>query len=286
MFGYVRAITDRLPSSEQERYEALYCGLCRSIGTRYGWASTAFLSYDIVFLVLLTAGSDALFSECRCPVRPWKKRACWQNSPAIDAAADKSIVLTWWQLQDKIIDGSLKERAGGRASCTLLHGAYRKATARCPEFDAVVRACMEQLRAMELQNAPSLDRPADTFARILQAAGENESGPRGSAVSQILYHVGRWIYLADAWDDLEEDRAGGTYNPFLARYGTEAEAHRDEARQTMDTSLGIARTAFSLLDWGEWEPLLNHILAEGLPAAEEAIFSGQWKKRNRKETKA
>ena len=46
-------------------------------------------------------------------------------------------------------------------------------------------------------------------------------------------------------------------------------------------SLGLANTAFSLLDWGEWEPLLGHILGTGLPAVEEAVFTGQWKQRKR-----
>lgn len=50
-----------------------------------------------------------------------------------------------------------------------------------------------------------MDRAADTFARLLQAAAP-EAGGQSRVLSQLLYHLGRWIYLADARDDLEEDR--------------------------------------------------------------------------------
>ena len=50
----------------------------------------------------------------------------------------------------------------------------------------------------------------------------------------------------------------------------------------MHTSLGVAKTAFALVDWGESEPLLDHILETGLPAVEEAVFTGQWKERKKR----
>ena len=135
---------------------------------------------------------------------------------------------------------------------------------------------------MEAEQIPSLDRPADTFARILQgAATDLEPAARRSGVGQILYHVGRWIYLADAYDDLEEDRAQGNYNPLLARYGPQAQAQQQSLRETMHASLGLADTAYALLDWGVWESLLGHILHTGLPVVEEAVFTGQWKERKK-----
>jgi hypothetical protein len=146
----------------------------------------------------------------------------------------------------------------------------------------LVRDCLEELHQLEEDNTPSLDRTADTFARILQGAATQLEPPwRASAVGQILYHVGRWIYLVDAWDDLPEDKLSGSYNPILARFGQEAEAQQDYIRNTLHDSLGVADTAFTLLDWGEWESLLGHILGTGLHAVEEAVFTGQWKKKQK-----
>ena len=226
MFGYVRAVTSVLSPEDAQRYEAVYCGLCRTLGNRYGKTAQLILNYDFVFLALLLAKpeGEGTFPCCPCPVHPWRKKACWLGSPALDEAADATVILTWWKLQDAIRDGGLWERGKSRAAALALRRHYRTAAARRPAFDHTVQTCLEELHQLEVANTPSLDQPADTFARILQAAGaETGLAARTHGVEQILYHVGRWIYLADAWDDLAQDRKEGNYNPLLARYGDQAE---------------------------------------------------------------
>ncbi|MCI9566620.1 MAG: hypothetical protein HFF54_01585, partial [Lawsonibacter sp.] len=128
--------------------------------------------------------------------------------------------------------------------------------------------------ALEGEGCPSLDRTADTFARLLQSAAPQE-GARGRILSQLLYHLGRWIYLADARDDLEEDRLAGRYNPVAARYGP---AGDDGAlRLTMDRSLELIGAALQLGDFGCRLPVLENIIYLGLPWVEEAVFDGSWK---------
>lgn len=285
MFGYVRGVKDLLSPEDAKRYEGVYCGLCHTLKERYGRRTQFILNYDFVFLAILLAQPEEAcqFPACSCPYRPWKKKACWPGNPALEAAADASVILTWWKLQDAIRDGDWKERTVSRAASLALKGPYQKAASLRPEFDRLVKDCLEELHELEGANTPSLDRPADTFARILQgAATQLEPAWRASAVGQILYHVGRWIYLVDAWDDLPEDRQTGSYNPILARFGPEAENQKDYLRGTLHDSLGVADTAFALLDWGVWEALLDHILRTGLPAVEEAVFTGQWKQKKKR----
>lgn len=285
MFGYVRGVKDLLSPEDAKRYEGVYCGLCHTLKERYGRRTQFILNYDFVFLAILLAQPEEAcpFPACSCPYRPWKKKACWPGNPALEAAADASVILTWWKLQDAIRDGDWKERTVSRAASLALKGPYQKAVSLRPEFDRLVKDCLEELHELEGANTPSLDRPADTFARILQgAATQLEPAWRASAVGQILYHVGRWIYLVDAWDDLPEDRQTGSYNPILARFGPEAENQKDYLRGTLHDSLGVADTAFALLDWGVWEALLDHILRTGLPAVEEAVFTGQWKQKKKR----
>jgi len=247
MFGYVRAVTPVLAPEEARRYEAVYCGLCRTLGERYGKTAQLILNYDFVFLAILLARPETggTFPDCPCPVHPWRKKTCWLGSPALDAAADATVILTWWKLQDALRDGKLAQRMGSRAAALPLRGHYRAAAARWPAFDETVRSCLEELHQLERDRVPSLDRPADTFARILQAAAvETDLAARTRGVQQILYHVGRWIYLADAWDDLAEDQRTGNYNPLLARFGDQAAASKESLRETMRVSLGLANTAF------------------------------------------
>ena len=157
-------------------------------------------------------------------------------------------------------------------------GGSRRAAGHRPEFDRTVRGCLEELQALERENCPSLDRTADTFARLLAgAAPASGDAARDRALGQLLYHVGRWIYLVDAWDDLEEDRRAGSYNPISARFGGETEANRDYLRTTLRHSLNLARSAAALLELGHWRETVENILFLGLPMVEELVFTGRWK---------
>ena len=47
MFGYVRAVTPVLAPEEARRYEAVYCGLCRTLGERYGKTAQLILTMTL-----------------------------------------------------------------------------------------------------------------------------------------------------------------------------------------------------------------------------------------------
>lgn len=99
-------------------------------------------------------------------------------------------------------------------------------------------------------------------------------------MEQLLYHIGRWIYLVDAWDDLEEDRRTGAYNPILIRFDGRPEEGRETMRTTLRHSLNLARSAMALLELGHWQGTVENILYLGLPAVEELVFTSQWKAAN------
>jgi hypothetical protein len=74
---------------------------------------------------------------------------------------------------------------------------------------------------LEAERSISLDKTADTFARILSAAAEElHNTEQSRPLEQLLYHIGRWIYLADAFHDRKKDAALGVYNPVLARFAS------------------------------------------------------------------
>ena len=56
MLGYVTADKPELKMKEYEVYSGYYCGVCKSIGKRYGQLPRMVLSYDAAFLVVLCAG--------------------------------------------------------------------------------------------------------------------------------------------------------------------------------------------------------------------------------------
>lgn len=284
MFGYVRPVREELKVRQWEEYNAAYCGLCHTLGRRYGFFPRLFLHYDFTFLAMLLAApvERPVTEGRRCIACPHKKKCVLTADPGLDAAADASVILTYHQLRDKALDSGLWKGLAARLLAVLLRPAYGKAAGYRPDFDRAVLDNLARLHQLEREKCPTLDEPADTFAAILRAAAPAEATlERERAMGQLLYHVGRWIYLLDAWDDWREDGITGNYNPLPLRFPDGPEAHRSEVRATLGRSVDLALAAFHLMECGCWEPILGNILCMGLPAVEEAVFRGTWKKKNK-----
>ena len=98
-------------------------------------------------------------------------------------------------------------------------------------------------------------------------------------MAQLLYHVGRWIYLIDAWNDREEDAAAGRYNPVLARARSAPEEDMEPLMHTtLRHSLNLSRSALHLLKPSFYTTIVENILYLGMPAVEGSVFSGRWNK--------
>ena len=278
MFGYVRPVREELKCRDFDLYRAVYCGLCRCMRRRYGLLAPMFLNYDFTFLALLLEEPEERFTPCRgrCHANPLLKKSMCQTSPALETAADESVVLTWWQLRDRAADSGLWGGRPARVLALLLTPAYRKAARRRPEFDRTVRESLEKLAVLEAEGCSSMDRAADTFAVLLRgAAPQTGDGSRDRVLGQLLYHLGRWIYLIDAQDDLEEDRESGNYNAVAARFGWEGDG--EAMRRTLDHSLNLMASAAQLADFGCRRPVIENILYLGLPLVQRAVFDGSWK---------
>lgn len=280
MFGYVRPALNRLSQEQKDAYQSAYCGLCHALGRRHGWLARMTLQYDFTFLaIVLAAGEREDRLSClRCPVHPLRKpRPCMAGN-RLDAAADQSMILTWHKLSDDVDDHGFFAGLPFRLVRRLFRRPYRRAADSQPAFDAKVREGLARLRALEEARSPQLDRAADAFAQILASAAQavpNEGERR--ALAQMLYHVGRWVYLMDAWDDLDDDRRKGRYNALDARFAGKAEDNQDYLETTATHSLRLAGAAAELLELGEWTPIVENILYAGLPTVQSAVLDGRWK---------
>lgn len=289
MFGYVRPSAERLNQEEQERFATAYCGLCHTLQRRYGFFSRMILNYDLTFLAILLEEEETCHScERRCVIHPLRKRPCSVPSAALDTAADYSIILTWWQLRDGVTDSGFWKGMKYRILSRFLRRAYRKARAMQPDFDERTRRHLEDLAALERARCESLDRPADTFAQLLAGAADRiDDSVRRRVLQQMFYHLGRWIYLTDAADDLEKDIRSGSYNPLALRFSLEEGKLTQESRQelaaTMDRSVEQMAAAFELLDFGQRSGIIRSVVYEGLYAVGGAVLNGTFRKRPKRE---
>jgi len=280
MFGYVRPSFHQLDEGEQQRFRALYCGLCRTLGERYGTAARFILNYDFTFLAaLLSRGEEGETLHKRCMAHPVAGRDYYRSDDALALAADCSVILAWWQIRDAVSDEKGGKALAYRSTGAVLKGAYEKARSLRPDFDRCTREQLEKLRQLENEKCPSLDRAADSFACLLQGIACEVADPvKQRVLEQLLYHLGRWIYLIDAADDLEKDFQSGSYNPLIYRFSLEkgalSETDREQLVLTLDHSIRLMAAAFELWDFGVWGPVIRSTVYEGLFCVGNAVLEG------------
>lgn len=282
MFGYVRPYKPELKVKEYEMFRAAYCGLCWALKEKYGGIARYIINYDLTFLAMLLTESECQPEVCRgrCPASPCRKKQYLKSGAAFEFAADCSVILTYWKLKDAALDGGVKEKLVSIPAAAALKGMYRKAEKAQPEFAATTKRMLEELSELEKANSPSLDAAADKFAKILEAAAagaDNEADRR--ILSQMLYHLGRYIYIVDAIDDYDDDSKSGSYNPLIYRFETGGEKLTEEQREMLETTLrhseGLISSAYELKNKNVYDPILSNIIYLGLDNISQMVFQGR-----------
>ncbi len=279
MFGYVRPYIPELRVRESEYYNAIYCGLCRSLGKCTGVTSRLTLNYDFVFAALLrmaAVGEKAQLRRRRCPVHPIRKRATAESSDQLDFCARAAVILSYHKAADDISDEHGSKRFRARVLKAVMHGMRRRAKKQLLRADEIIADGLRELADIEAKRLPSVDIPADCFGRTM--ASLLSLGVEGSA-GRILYsagvHLGRWLYIIDAADDMSEDLKRGRFNPFvLLHEGKELDsAQKADIFNALTAELMELETAFDLLFEGEGQneifSIIRNILHLGMPAAAE-----------------
>lgn len=282
MFGYVRPYKPELKVKEYEMFRAAYCGLCWALKEKYGAIARYIINYDLTFLAMLLADEQCNPEVCkgRCPASPCRKKQYLKSGESFEFAADCSVILTWWKLKDAAQDGDFKEKLLAAPAAALLKRKYKKAEKAQPEFAAEVGRLLAELSELERANNPSLDAAADKFAKILEAvaAGADSESDR-RILAQLLYHLGRYIYIVDAVDDYPEDSKNGSYNPLIYRFETGGAPLTEEQREMLKTTLchseGLISSAYELKNKNVYDAILSNIIYLGLENVRETVFQGR-----------
>ncbi len=287
MLGYIRPHAPELRLREYECYRAAYCGLCRHMGKCTGTCSRMTLSYDFVFLAaarFALAGEEPQMKPIRCAIHPLSKRQAVKASPTLVYCADASALLSYHKCRDDIADERGLRRLRARSASLLLRRGYRKAKKRHPSLDGRIRDALAALSLLEKdKNAtPSAEAPAALFGQVMAAVfSEGLDTAEARIAASFGESIGRWIYLADAADDFEEDCKKDRYNPYRPLFGnTLEEEARESIRLSLTMHLSAAERAFLLIDRHpspEWKEILCNILYLGLPATAERILTKQRK---------
>lgn len=289
MFGYIRPLKGELKVSQFERYKAIYCGLCRSLGKNFGFAARFTVSYDLTFLAaLLMAEDESAVIKGRCPGCCGKKKAMFDDCSALEEAAVKSVILSWFSLKDKRMDGGFAAKIGWGAVSLLLRRAVRKAKREDEAFFLAAEEKTKKLAELEKEICSSIDQTADTFASLLESMVPAQlPDEKRRPLQMLMYSIGRAIYITDAVDDYKEDIKSGAFNAVAARYGIADDTIPEEVIQQLDilmeNCIDRCSSAAVLLDLGKNEPIVSNIIYFGIPAVWQSVKAGTFNKRAKQE---
>jgi hypothetical protein len=192
-----------------------------------------------------------------------------KRNEATDYTARAFAILTYYKLRDDIAD----ERLMKRMATSFLRPIFASAKNRA-SLENIAKVCEEKLNAiteLEKANCPSIDEPAKLFGELLGAIFKEGLEGTDAKINETLgYHLGKFIYCADAAEDYEKDRKSGSYNPYVTVYG--GKDLSSENKNTIKCALllecrGI-ESAVNLLPFGKratLENIINNIIYLGLP---------------------
>ena len=310
MLGYVKIDKGELKVREYEVYCGYYCGICKSIGRRYGQLPRMALSYDAAFLAILLASiedaPDAPLQE-HCVVHPIKKKTMIYNR-AVDYAGDVMLLLAWYKLLD---DAKDENRFYAKATMVLLRSIYRDLRKQYPDLCKGIEENLAKLTALEQAKCDSIDQAADAFSQIMKIIfqegirtlyeadvvtiepehpAKEHADPQSliETAGQIGWHLGKWIYLIDAVDDIEKDIKSGSYNPLKAKFpdanSLSGVEFRKFAKERLDLTAGETANALGGLKFNRFGDIIENVVCDGMFASQTEVFRKKEGVKNEKES--
>ena len=275
MFGYIRPLKPELKIKEFETYKSVYCGLCHKLGRSFGPAARLTLSYDFAFFALLymsVAPECPSFRRCVCIANPVRKRACCTDEKALSFSADAAAIAMYYKLRDNIDDGRWWEKLFWRMLLPFASGARKRAAKRSPEFDEIFAEMMRAQAQAESAGA-DMDAAAEPTANAmsrLTALFPCESEAQKRVLERMGYLIGRYIYLCDAADDLEDDIKKRRFNPLKGEEnGIEA------AKSAIYLTIAETQAAFALLETQRFGEIVDNIVSLGLKSRADQILAAK-----------
>ncbi len=279
MYGYVTPIKEQMNTADFMLYRAYYCGICKATGKMFGQLPRFTTNYDIVFLSVLLHDftvTDVKFESKGCVCNPFKKKTTVCRNELLDKIVNTNIIMSYYKMRDGVLD---KEGFKSRVALNMLSRPYKKARRAMPEIDKIVGESYEKLFGMEKAGVVGIDRVADCFASLLQDVAKSLIGDKADEnISKLCYNVGKFVYLADALDDIDEDFNSKRYNPFLVMYNDYTgrkeffEKHKDELSFILSVTVNRAIECFNKITFTQSSDLLRNVLHKGLRGKVDELF--------------
>ncbi|MEG0329191.1 MAG: DUF5685 family protein [Longicatena sp.] len=268
MFGYVVVNKPELKIKDFDVYQAFYCGLCRSLHKQFGRFGQVSLNYDLTFLAILLSGLYEPQNETieeRCIVHPLSKHQKVGN-PYIDYAAEMTIVLTYLKCSD---DWNDDHHYQSRMMMGMLAHKYERVKEKYPKKIENITNALTKINACEEQKDYDLDKLSSLFGIVMGEILAYKNDEWNTLLYETGDYLGRYIYIMDAFDDIEEDVKNGAFNPFIEEY--KHENFNTRVKTILEIMISKSADAFEMLPILQYADILRNIIYSGVWAKYEMI---------------
>lgn len=272
MFGYVVANSDELKVKEWKEYKAFYCGLCSSLGKRHGAKGQVTLNYDCVFIaILLTGLYEPVTSEGKkfCPLHPTAKKAVLSNE-MVDYVADIDIMLAYHNLKDGWQD---EKNVAKWLGYKALESDYRKTAEKYPRQKEALEVYMKTLNEIQERNDDNIDAAAGATGIMMGEMLVYKEDEWTSYLRKIGFYLGKFIYLMDAYDDLEDDIKNKQYNVW--KFYKDQDDFEEKCERVLTYMMAECSKEFEKLPIFLDVEILRNILYAGVWSRFDKIRSGE-----------
>lgn len=280
MFGYVVMNKPEMKFKDFDLYRSFYCGLCRELREKYGISGQLSLTYDMTFVVMLLSGlyePPTRKGTTRCIMHPIQKQQVRKNA-ITEYAADMNLLFTYYKCMDDWKDEKKYSRLG---YAKLLERKNEALVQRYHKKTGTIIGLLDQLSYWEKAGESDIDKMAGCFGRIMEEIFAYREDEWETSLRRMGFFLGKFIYLLDAYEDVEKDAESGSYNPFSKDYIMEG--FEERVRQILIMMLAEACREFEKLPIIKYAEILRNILYSGVWVRFETVSKKRREVREKKE---
>ena len=281
MFGYIAINKAEMKFKDYDVYQAYYCGLCRRLKECYGKRGQLTLSYDMTFLIVLLTGlyePKTITGETRCIAHPLEKHPTKINEYT-DYAASMNLILSYYKCKDDWTDERKKK---GYIAAKALEPKIKKIESNYPEKVRLIRSKLEEINQYEKKGETNLDLMAGLFGDIMAEIFAWKPDVWELSLRKIGFFLGKFIYLMDAYEDVEKDIENNSYNPLKEVFLQKTpEQFATECRTLLTMMMAECSREFEQLPILLHADILRNILYSGVWCRYTMVTSKRYENQNK-----
>ncbi|MGL5693866.1 MAG: DUF5685 family protein, partial [Peptostreptococcaceae bacterium] len=194
-----------------------------------------------------------------CITNPFKKKKKIINE-ITEYAASMNILLAYYKLEDNLHDDKgIKDKI----AYNLYKGKLKLAYEKYPHKADYIKKQLEELNKLEQDKNTNIDMVSNTFGALMGEIFVYKNDEYENELRNIGFNIGKYIYLLDAYEDLDKDHKKGRYNPFI-EYVDKREELKERVDKLLSISLGLLAQSMDNLNLRINIGIIDNIVYSGV----------------------